>query len=109
MSIYLCRALYSTHGFKGMLDKPNDREAAAKAVFEAAGAKCLQWFATVNDGGFVLICDATAEQLTSIRIATQATGFVDEVVYTELIDTHQQQASMLTAQDIAKKFTAPGK
>ena len=39
MSTYLTRARYSQESFKGMTGKPENREAAAKALFDAAGMK----------------------------------------------------------------------
>ena len=41
MSIYLLRGKYSAEAFKGMLAKPEDRTAAIKAFYEAAGVKLL--------------------------------------------------------------------
>ena len=39
MSIYLTRAHYSQDAFKGMIAKPESRENAARAMFDAAGIK----------------------------------------------------------------------
>ena len=41
MSLYLTRAKYSQEAFKGMIANPSDREAAGKAMFEAAGIKVV--------------------------------------------------------------------
>ena len=37
MALYLARAKYSNAAFKGMVDSPQDREAAARKIFEAVG------------------------------------------------------------------------
>ena len=39
MSLYLTRAKYSQDAFKGMVASPSDREAAGRAMFEAAGIR----------------------------------------------------------------------
>ena len=41
MSLYLARAKYSNAAFKGMVDNPQDREAAANQLFSALNGKCI--------------------------------------------------------------------
>ena len=41
MSLYLARAKYSNAAFKGMVDNPQDREAATNQLFSALNGKCI--------------------------------------------------------------------
>ena len=41
MALYLARAKYSNAAFKGMVDNPQDREAAANKLFSALNEKCI--------------------------------------------------------------------
>ena len=47
MSIYLIRGKYSAEAFKGMLTKPEDRTAAIKAFYEAAGGTAARVGCTI--------------------------------------------------------------
>ena len=41
MSLYFFSAKYSNAAFKGMVDTPQDREAAANKLFNAMGITCI--------------------------------------------------------------------
>lgn len=59
MSIYLTQARYSQEAFKGMTAKPEDREAAAKAMFGAASMKLHNlWYS--GNGDVICIVEGTA-------------------------------------------------
>ncbi|NDH39747.1 MAG: GYD domain-containing protein [Gammaproteobacteria bacterium] len=109
MGMFMVRATYTSQSFKGMMDKPGDREAVAKAIFAASGAKVLNWWHTVNNGGFMLIAEGTSAQISAVNMAAMSTGFAENTEVLELLDTTQQQAAMIEAAKIASSFQAPGK
>ena len=49
MSFYLYKANYSTDAVKAMVDKPQDREAAARGVIEALGGTLHHFFFALGD------------------------------------------------------------
>ncbi len=109
MGMFMVRATYTAQSYKGMMEKPGDREAVAKAIFAAAGAKVHQWWHTINNGGFMLIAEGTSAQITAVNMAAASTGFADNVEVIELLDSSQQQAAMAEAKKISGSFAAPGK
>ena len=48
MALYLARAKYSNSAFKGMVDNPQDREAAANKLFFALNVKMHNLYFSVS-------------------------------------------------------------
>ena len=48
MALYLARAKYSNAAFKGMVDNPQDREAAANKLFSALNVKMHNLYFSVS-------------------------------------------------------------
>lgn len=108
MSIYLTRSRYSQEAFKGMTAKPDDREAAAKALFGAAGMKLHNiWYST--NGEVICILEGTAVAEASVGMVVMASGGFNSVESTELITMGQMVEAMGSAGTIAAKFRPPGK
>ncbi len=109
MSTYLIRGKYSPEAFKGMLAKPEDRTAAIKAFYEAAGVKLLHlWFAP-SSGEVIGITEGTLIQGIPLGIVSMATGTVTEGSSLELVTMEQLAEGMKAAGTLAAKFRPPGK
>jgi uncharacterized protein with GYD domain len=108
MSIYLTRARYSQDAFKGMTAKPEDREAAAKAMFAAAGMKLHNmWYS--GSGEVLCVLEGTAVAGATVGMVVLASGAFTEVESTELITMGQMVEAMGNAGTVAAKFRPPGK
>ena len=62
MALYLARAKYSNAAFKGMVDSPQDREAAARKIFEAVGMTMHQCYFSVSSAELIAIGEGTPEK-----------------------------------------------
>ena len=60
MALYLARAKYSNAAFKGMVDSPQDRQAAAKKLFGALGVKMQNLYFSVSYAEIVAILEGSA-------------------------------------------------
>ena len=69
MALYLARAKYSNAAFKGMVDSPQDREAAARKIFEAVGMTMHQCYFCVSSAELIAIGEGTPENLAATRAA----------------------------------------
>jgi hypothetical protein len=88
MSICLTRAPYSQESFKGSIAKPEDREAAAKAMFGAGGMKRHNMWCS-GSGEVICIQDVTVVAGASVTIAVLAGGVFTRVESTELLTMGQ--------------------
>ena len=108
MSIYLTRARYSQESFKGMAAKPDDREAAAKALFGAAGMTLQNmWYS--GNGEVICILEGTAVAGATVGMVVLASGGFTSVESPELITMGQMVEAMGNAGTVAAKFRPPGK
>jgi uncharacterized protein with GYD domain len=55
---------YTASAFKGMMDKPSDREGAARGIVEACGGKLESYHLTTGPSDFMLI--VTIDDVTSL-------------------------------------------
>ena len=55
MSLYLVKGKYSNAAFKGMVDSPQDREAAARKLFAAVGVDMQSVYFSVSSAEIVVI------------------------------------------------------
>jgi uncharacterized protein with GYD domain len=108
MTMYLTRATYSPDAFKGMLAKPEDREPAAKAMFDAAGVKLNHMWYCPN-GEIVCIIEANGVAASAVSMVVLASGAFTKVESLELISMGQMKESMGKAGAVAAKYAAPGK
>jgi uncharacterized protein with GYD domain len=108
MSLYLTRAKYSPEAFKGMIANPSDREAAGRAMFEAAGIKLHHmWYS--GNGEVICIVEGNAVAGSTAGMVTMASGGFISGESTELITMAQMTEAMKGAGVVAAKFRPPGK
>jgi len=70
-----------THDYvKGLLDVPEDREAAVRKVVEAVGGKVISFYVTTGASDFLLISEANeAEDIIASLMAAAAAGTISDV------------------------------
>ena len=107
MATFLCQVQYSAAAFKGMLTKPSDRNAAATALFNAAGIKVPTFYYSVSRGGIVCIVEGALEQVTSLGMVMNASGGFSSVEMIELVSMEQMGLSVKSAAEVAGKYQAP--
>ena len=109
MALYLARAKYSNAAFKGMVDSPQDREAAARKIFEAVGMTMHQCYFSVSSAELIAIGEGTPENLAAIEMIIMATGACSEVSTLEIVDSKSMTAAMETANKVVSAYQAPNK
>ena len=98
----------SQDAIKAYLAKPEDRTAAIRTLYEAAGMKLLHLWATPT---FELISIAEGDPMKNAAHdgVALASGAVSEVSWTELLTMEQLAEAMQRAGAVAAKYRAPGK
>jgi uncharacterized protein with GYD domain len=76
MSIYITQGRYSHQAIKGLVAKPEDREAEVRKLIEGSGGKLLSYYMTLGEYDFLIITENKSEEdaLSSIAVAAAGGG-----------------------------------
>ena len=71
MTIYITQGRYSQQAMKGLVAKPEDREAEVRKLIESSGGKLLSYYMTLGEYDFLLITENKYEEdaLSPIAVA----------------------------------------
>jgi len=72
MPRFIISGNYTSSAMKGMIEHPSDREAATRALVEAAGGKLESYYLTTGDHDFTM--KVTADDVTSMIAALMVAG-----------------------------------
>jgi uncharacterized protein with GYD domain len=109
MPRYIVTGNYTASAMKAMVENPSDREAAARAIVEAAGGTLENFYLTTGDADFaikVTIEDAT--DLIAGMMATAAGGAVSNLKTIRAFTSDEFTAMQKRAGEIASAYKAPG-
>jgi uncharacterized protein with GYD domain len=109
MSTYIASAKYSNDAFKGMVANPQDREAAARALFDAVGIKMHQIYFGVNEAEIVVVVEGTPQQMAAIEMVTMATGTFDGFHAKEVITMTDMRTAMESASKVMSAYSPPNR
>ncbi len=107
MALYLARAKYSNAAFKGMVDNPQDREAAANKLIGALDVKMHDLYFSVSGAEIVAILEGSAENLAAVVMVTSSTGTFTSFETIEIIDSKSMTSAMETANKVVSAYQAP--
>jgi uncharacterized protein with GYD domain len=108
MPVYISRGRYSHSALQGMIDNPEDRQAAVAKLVESAGGKLLSFYITLGDDDWLLIAEAPNEQAVSAAIiAAAAGGSISNTRTTVAMTSKEAMEAFRKAKGIAYK--APGR
>jgi uncharacterized protein with GYD domain len=109
MGLYLARARYTPEAFKGMIAKPADRAAPAKAMFEAAGGKLLHFWFSPSTLEAIMVVEGNVIAEVTAEMVVLGSGAIADMSSIELITAEQQLDAMKAAAAVAAKYHGPGK
>jgi len=100
-----------THAYvKGLLDAPEDREAAVRKVVEAAGGKVISFYVTTGESDFLLISEADeSEAIIASLMTAAAAGTISDVSTGRAWTGAEFKAIMERASKAASAYRPPGK
>ena len=107
MSLYLVKGKYSNAAFKGMVDHPQDREAAARKLFMAVRVDMQSAYFSVSTAEIVAIVGGSAESMTAVEMVTMSTGTFTSFEGIEIIDSKSMTSAMETANKVVSAYQAP--
>lgn len=109
MPTFIVTGNYTASAVQGMLKNPSDREAAARAVVEAAGGKLETFYLTTGDHDFAIkVTIDDAADLIAGLMATAASGAVSNLKTIRAFTSSEFTEMQKKAGQIAKAYQAPG-
>ncbi|AHC99521.1 GYD domain-containing protein [Leisingera methylohalidivorans] len=109
MPRYIVTGCYTPSAMKAMIESPGDREAAARAIVEAAGGALESYYLTTGDSDFAIqVTIDDASSLLAGLLATGASGTVSNLKTVRAFTSDEFTAMQKKAGGIAKSYKAPG-
>lgn len=109
MSTYLALFTYEKAAWRDMMHRPEDREAAARAVIEAAGGSLRAFYWMLGDHDGLAIYDAPdPSAAASVTVAILASGRVADVRTNALLSSVEALDALGRAGNVAKAYQPPG-
>ena len=108
MPIFITQGRYTQDAIKGMLAKPDDREAALRLLAEKAGAKILAYYMTLGEYDFIVIYEGPLENAAIPAIVTTAGGGVTGLKTTLAMTTAEMKDAFAKAGALAASFKSAG-
>ncbi len=109
MSTYLALFTYEKEAWRDMVRRPEDREAAARAVIGAAGGNLLAFYWMLGDHDGLAIYEAPdAASAAAVTAAILASGRIADVRTNALLRSAETMEALARAQDVAKAYQPPG-
>ncbi|WP_037371429.1 GYD domain-containing protein [Salipiger mucosus] len=109
MPRFIISGNYTATAMKGMIDTPSDREAATRALVEAAGGKLETFYLTTGDNDFSLkvTIDDASDLLAALMVAG-ASGAASNLKTVRAFTSEEFTEIQKKAGSIAKAYKAPG-
>lgn len=98
MSYYMFQARYTAQAIKAMVDKPQDREAAARVLVEAVGGKLHEMFFCFGSEDVVAIIEAPDDNaMAAVALTVGASGAFSAGATTKLLTSAEAMQAMEAA------------
>ena len=109
MPTYILRGRYSTPGIKGLITKPQNREAAVRTLIESAGGRMLHYYLTTGDCDFLVIMHSpdTETAVTAAMVAS-ASGAVTDLTTVQAWSAPEFSSLTERAGSIVGSYQPPG-
>ena len=109
MSAYLALFTYEKDAWRDMVRRPEDREAAARAVIDAAGGRLVAFYWMLGDHDGLAIYEAPdASAAAAVTVAIFASGRVADVRTHALLSAPEALSALEQARDVARAYRPPG-
>ncbi|NSY39831.1 GYD domain-containing protein [Leisingera sp. ANG59] len=109
MPRFIVTGNYTSSAMKAMLDSPSNREAAARALVEAAGGKLESFYLTTGENDFsIKVTIDDVSNLLAALLATGASGAVSNLKTVRAFTADEFKEMQEKAGKFASAYKAPG-
>ena len=106
MPHYMFQARYTSEAIKAMIDNPQDREAGARPLVEALGAKLHNVFFCMGQDDVIAIIEAPDDEtMAAAALILGGSGAFSGGSTTKLMTAQQAMSAMQKAQDGRASYT----
>jgi uncharacterized protein with GYD domain len=106
---YLAQFTYEKAAWRDMVRRPEDREAAARAVIDAAGGSLLAFYWMLGDHDGLAIYEAPdAPAAAAVTVAILASGRISDVRTNALLAGPEALGALRRAKEVAGAYRPPG-
>jgi uncharacterized protein with GYD domain len=110
MPLFITYASYSHSGVKGLVNKPEDRSGAVKAVIEKAGGKIVALYNTTGSNDVVLVSEfADGSDAVAMGMAVAASGALSKIETVRAWTPGEFKGIADKAARVAVAYNPPGK
>ena len=110
MATYLALFTYEKAAWRDMVRQPEDREAAARAVIDAAGGSLLAFYWMLGDHDGLAIYEAPdAPAAAAVTAAILSSGRVWDVRTNALLTAPEALGALRRAGEVAPAYRPPGR
>jgi uncharacterized protein with GYD domain len=110
MPLFITYASYSHSGVKGLVNKPEDRSGAIKALIEKAGGKLVAFYNTTGSNDVVLVSElADGSDAVAMGMAVAASGALSRIETVRAWTPSEFKGVAEKAARVASAYTPPGK
>jgi len=108
MARYIVTGCYTSAAMLGMIAKPSDREAAARALIESAGGKLDTFLLTTGETDFCMILQAAdiLRMLSALMVAA-GSGAVSNLKTVQAFTSAEFTSAQRAAGALAAQYQAP--
>ena len=108
MSHFMIRWQFTAPSAKALVEKPNDRTGAAKALIEGFGGKMHNYYFSFGDYDGLAICEfADATVAAACSLSAMATGAFNHFESTVLLTAKEAEAAMKQAHNTKTGYKPP--
>jgi uncharacterized protein with GYD domain len=111
MTIYISQGRYTREGIQGMVNNPEDRAEAVRALCQSVGAKLIGHYITFGEYDFLVIIEADGPVTDTMAalLAVAATGGATDLRTTVAVTSKDAMPAMEKAKSVMKGFRPAGK
>ena len=110
MPLFITYASYSHSGVKGLVNKPEDRSGAVKAVIEKAGGKIVALYNTTGSNDVVLVSEfAEGSDAVAMGMAVAASGALSRIETVRAWTPDEFKGVVEKAARVVGAYAPPGK
>ncbi len=109
MGTYITQGNYTQNAMNGMLDHPEDREAAVAELMESVGAKLLHYYVTTGEYDFLVVSESSdIKDIVAGLMIAAGSGGVTNLKTVQALTTQDAKVVMERANSARDGFVAAG-
>ncbi len=108
MTYYLFQGRFTREAMQALVDKPQDRAAAARKIIESAGGKLHHYFFAFGSHDVVILAEyPESVDAAAVGMAVAGAGTLEASATTVLLTMDEAVAAMKKANSIAAGYGSP--